>query len=76
MTRRKRYWIQRAIKRPGRVKKYLLRIYGRKALTKSGEIKHSYLLKAIRRVKRRGKNTSLLRALYLAKNLEYWKKGK
>jgi len=69
-------WIQDAIKRPGRVKRYLLRVYGRRAFTKSGEIKQLYLLKAIRRIKYgKGMNVKgLLQALYLAKKLERYSK--
>jgi len=74
-SRRNRRWIQRAIKRPGRVKRYIMRVYGPKAFTKDGEVKHKYLLKAIRRAKRKG-NKSLLRALYLARTFELMKKGK
>jgi len=68
-------WIQRAIKRKGRVKRYLSRVYGSRAFTKSGEVKQQYINKAIRRVKKKG-NTSLLKALYLARTLERLKKDK
>jgi len=77
--RRSRRWIQRAIRRPGRVRRYMMRKYGRKAFTKSGEIKQSYINRAIKEIKSRPKsrrNTSLLRALYLARRLETMRKGK
>lgn len=68
-------WIQRAIKRKGRVHKYLKRLYGKKAFTKDGTIKMTYLEKAIRHVKRakmpKEKKKSLLSALYLAKRLKH-----
>ncbi|RLG18354.1 capsid protein VP2 [Nanoarchaeota archaeon] len=73
-------WIQRAIKRPGRVKRLLRRWYGSKAFTRSGEIRHSYLYKAKRRVKREmppGKRRrSLLSAINLAIRLEKFSKRK
>ena len=84
MARRKRTnnkkWIQKAIKRPNRVKNYLKRKYGNKAFTKSGEIKQSYLLKEIRRLKNKPHKTkqelSLYRAMLLAKRFELMRKGK
>ena len=72
-------WIQRAIKRPGRVKRYLLRVYGRKAFTKDGEVKQQYVYKAIRRLKRlppSRRPKGLLNALHLAKRLERLSKRK
>ncbi len=76
---RKDRWIQRAIKRPGRVKRYIRMKYGDKAFTKNGEIKQSYILKAIADLKKRPKSRrpkGLLQALYLAKRLETIGKGK
>ena len=35
-------WIQRAIKREGRVRRYLKRVYGNKAFTRKGQIKYKY----------------------------------
>lgn len=75
LMRKNKRWIQKAIKRPGRVKRYLMRVYGKKAFTSSGEVKQTYLYKAIKRAKKRG-NTSLVRALRLAVTLEKMKKGK
>ncbi len=68
-------WIQKAIKRKGRAKKYLMRLYGKRAFTRDGDIKMEYLMKAIRHVKRtypKGseERKSLLSALYLAKRLK------
>jgi len=77
--RSRKRWIQHAIKRPGRVRRYMMRKYGSEAFTKDGEIKQSYINKAIKEIKSRPKskrNTSLLRALYLARRLETMRKGK
>ncbi|WP_202981404.1 hypothetical protein [Sulfolobus sp. E11-6] len=46
-------WIQKAIKHKGRVHRYLIRLYGKKAFTRDGDIKMSYLNKAIKHVKKR-----------------------
>lgn len=73
------FWIQKAIKRPGRVRRYLLRRYGEKALTKNGELKHRYVLKAIRELKERPKSQrpkGLLQALHLAKRFELMRKDR
>ena len=72
-------WMQKAIRHPGRVKKYLSRKYGRKAFTASGEVKQQYVYKAIRGLKSRPQSArpkGLLNALQLAKRLELKKKGK
>ncbi|MCS7232334.1 MAG: capsid protein VP2 [Elusimicrobiota bacterium] len=58
-------WIQKAIKRPGRVRKYVKRIYGEKAFNRDGSIKLAYLKKAKERAKKAG-NTSLVQAINLA----------
>ena len=67
-------WIQKAVKRPGRVHRYLMRLYGRKAFTKDGDIKMEYLDKAIKHVKKakmsKERKRSLLSALLLAKRLK------
>ena len=67
-----RRWIQHAIKRPGRVRRYLMRVYGKRAFTRDGEIRQKYVNMAIRRIKSgRGRNVrGLLQALYLARRLE------
>jgi len=70
-------WIQQAIKRPGRVKRYLKRKYGQKAFAKSGEVKQQYIYKAIRELKQRPPSKrpkGLLNALYLALRLEKYSK--
>jgi hypothetical protein len=68
-------WIQEAIKRKGRAHRYLMRLYGRKAFTRDGDIKMEYIYKAIRHVKRKypkgsEKRKSLLSMLYLAIRLK------
>ncbi len=67
-------WIQKAIKRRGRIHKYLERKYGKRAFTRNGKIKMSYINRAIRRVKREKmsekEKKSLLSALYLSKRLK------
>jgi len=60
-----RYWIQRAIKRPGRVRAYMKRKYGKRAFTKSGEIKRGYLRKAAKETKDRSLKSALLLAIRL-----------
>lgn len=79
MARKTKRWIQKAIKRPGRVRRYLLRKYGRKALTRDGELKDQYVRKAIKELKQRPPSKrpkGLLNALYLALRLERLRKGK
>jgi len=47
-----RYWIRQAIKKPGALKKYIERRYGKRGFTERGTIK----LKVLRRLaKRKGK---------------------
>ena len=78
-SKSKRRWIQHAIKHPGRVRRYLLRKFGRKALTKDGEVKDQYVRKAIKELKERPPSKrpkGLLNALYLALRLERLRKGK
>lgn len=65
-------WIQKAIKKPGRVRTYVKRLYGNKAFTKSGTIKLEYLKKAKAHAEKTG-NTSLIRAINLAINLRKFK---
>ncbi len=64
-----RRWLQKAVKRPGRTRKYLKRVYGSRAFTKAGTIKREYLDKALKRAEKEG-NTGLVRALNLAKTLK------
>jgi hypothetical protein len=50
-------------------RRYLRRVYGRKAFREDGLIKSQYLEKAIKRLKRKqSKNQKLLNALILAKH--------
>ncbi len=75
MAKKDDEWIQKAIKRKGRAHRYLLRLYGKKAFTKDGDIKMEYIYKAIRHVKRKypkgsEERKSLLSMLYLAKRLK------
>jgi hypothetical protein len=64
-SRKNRFWIQIAVKRPGRVKRYMKRRYGKKAFTKTGEIKMSYLRKAVKETKNRSLRSALLLAIRL-----------
>jgi len=59
------FWIQRAVKRPGRVRAYMRRRYGKRAFTKSGEIKMSYLRRAAKETKSRSLKSALLLAIRL-----------
>lgn len=63
-------WIKKAIKRKGRVHRYLERLYGKRAFTEDGSIKVEYLNKAIHHAKRVKASKELLSALYLAKRLK------
>jgi len=68
-------WIQKAIKRPGRIEKYMMRKYGTEAFTKDGKIKVGYINKELERIKEsgggvHGKEKSLYSALQLAKRLK------
>jgi len=64
---KKEKWIQKAIKRPGRLRKLAQREGG---LTKDGEIKTSWLIKK----KAETKDPSLKRAINLALTLEKLRK--
>jgi len=71
-SRDKKKWIEEAVGEEGRVREYLRRKYGIKAFKSDGDIKMSFLNKAIRYVKDGpGRNKdNLLQALYLAKRLK------
>jgi hypothetical protein len=69
-NRKNKFWIQRAVKRPGRIKRYIKRKYGKKAFTKTGKIKINYLHKAIKETK----NCNLKNALLLAIRLKQIKR--
>ena len=66
------FWIQEAIKKPGRVRNYVKRKYGDKAFTKDGKIKVEYLKKALKEAK----DESLKAALRLALRLKSLAKKK
>jgi len=61
--------VQKAVKREGRVRRYLRRVYGNRAFNKDRTIKMEYLDKAERRAERTG-NTNLEHAIHLAKRLK------
>ncbi|WP_456416664.1 capsid protein VP2 [Methanocaldococcus sp.] len=66
-------WLSHAIKHPGRVRRYLKRMYGDEAFFKDGRIKKTYIDKAIQELKQRPPSKrpkGLLNALYLAKRLK------
>jgi hypothetical protein len=60
-------WIQEAVKRPERVRSYMKRKYGKRAFTKSGKIKKSYLHRAVKETKSRSLRSALLLALRFRK---------
>lgn len=62
-------FLQKAIKRPGRVTRYVKREYGDKAFTDKGDIKVHYLDMAENKARKAG-DTSLERAIILAKRLK------
>ena len=68
-------WIQGAIERPGRVRRYVMRVYGPKAFDSKGRIKPKYLDMAERRAEKSG-NQSLAAAIRLAKRLKKMAKKK
>ena len=65
-------WIKESIQEKGRVRKYLMRVYGSRAFFDNGNIRVCFLDKAIKRVRKGNapNKTSLLRALLLAKRLK------
>ena len=65
MRRGSNRWIQRAIKRPGRVRSYMMRRYGKRAFTKSGTVKMKYLKRAAMETKNRSLRSALLLAIRL-----------
>ena len=72
-------WIQKAIKHPGRVKNYLIRKYGKEAVTKDGELNQRIVDRAIRELKQMppGKRPKgMLQALYLARRFELMRKDR
>ena len=75
MARRNKRWIQKAIKRPGRVRRYVKRLFGDKAFTKDGDIKMEYLRKAKKKAEESG-NRSLISAINLAIRLKRLRRKK
>ncbi len=73
MTKKK--WIQKAVnkKHKGRVSKYIKRVIGNKGFTDKGTIKADALDKALKIAKEKS-NTSMERAIILAKRLKRLKK--
>ena len=70
-------WIQKAVRHPGRVDKYMHRVYGAKAFTKKGDVKVEYIQKAIADLKARPESRrpkGLLNALELALRLKKMKR--
>jgi len=67
-----RNWLQQAIKREGRVKNYLRRVYGSRAFNKDGTIKSEYIRKALKRIEKKPtpNEKSLKAALNLALRLK------
>lgn len=63
-------WIQKAIKRRGRVRRYLRKKYGKKAFRDG--IKEEYIDKALKELKK--SNKSLRAGLMLAKRLKKMRK--
>lgn len=62
-----KFWIQKAIKRPGRVRNYVKKRYGKKAFNKDGTIKQKYLFKAYQNAKSRSIKSAIRLALKLKK---------
>ncbi len=62
---RKTGWIQRAIKHPGALRRYVKRKYGDKAFTRRGTIKREILLK----LAKNAKNKTIRRRAQLALTL-------
>lgn len=70
------FWIQEAIKRPGRVREYVKRKYGKEAFTKDGKIKVEYLRKALKEAKDESLKAALRLALRLREFAKKKKKGR
>jgi len=54
-----RYWIKQAIKKPGALKAYIKRRYGKRGFTKKGTIKPKVLRKLAKRKGKIGKRARL-----------------
>jgi hypothetical protein len=66
-------WIQKAVKKPNRVRSYVRKLFGQKAFTNKNTIKYEYLLKAKSQAEK-SNNQSLVKAINLAINLKKLKK--
>ncbi len=67
---KKEDWEEGAVKRPGRVRRYLKKIYGKEAFLPNGNIKIIYVKKEIARLEdipKAERPESILHALYLAR---------
>lgn len=69
-TRKGKFWIQHAIKRPGRLRAYVKRTYGNAGFTREGTIKVEVLRKIAEHP-----NQSLARAARLALKLREFRRG-
>lgn len=66
-------WIQKAIRKPGNVRRYLLRTYGGSAFTERGTIRPAFLDRAEKRAKKEGRR-KLMEEIILAKRLRGFNK--
>ncbi len=69
MVKKSKDWIQKAVKKPDRLRYYLRRLYGKKAFTDKGDIKKQYLMYAKKRAVKEG-DKSLTDAIDLAFRLK------
>lgn len=67
-TQKKRKWIQRAVKHPGRVRRDQMRLYGKKAFNSDGDLNRQYLEKGKKHFEETG-NRSAVDAYDLAQRL-------
>ncbi len=70
MAREERFWIQEAIKRPGRLRAYVARVYGDKGFTARGTIRREVLEEIARH-----ENRSLAQAARLALRLREFRRN-
>jgi hypothetical protein len=68
-TKRKKKWIQRAIKEEGALRDYVKQRWGQKAFTEKGTIKLRYLNRIIEDYKRGKVSETTYRRAHLAKTL-------
>ncbi len=72
MAKKVKNWIQRAIKHPGALRRYVKRVYGEEGFTKKGTIKVSIL----RELAKNAKNPTIRRRALLALTLRKLSKRK